>query len=29
MKWNPNTRVLEVEATARRVVVRRAATAGK
>ena len=29
MRWDPKTRVLEVEATARRVVVRRAATAGK
>jgi hypothetical protein len=29
MKWDPKTRVLEVEATARRVVIRRAATAAK
>ena len=28
MRWDPKTRVLEIEATARRVVVRRAATAG-
>ena len=29
MRWDPKTRVLEVEAAARRVVVRRAATAAK
>ena len=29
MRWEAKTRVLEIEATARRVVIRRAATAGK
>ena len=29
MRWDAKTRVLEIEATARRVIVRRAAAAGK